>query len=79
MLPIHKQTARVRTGGTVTVVVPEGYEGWTVSVSVTPQNAPDSGSGILDYLESLPKQTARQHDWAERDREFRAERDAWDR
>ena len=44
----------------------------------TPVGDPEP-AGILDFLDGLPAGTRTEQEWAEFEREFQAERNAWER
>jgi hypothetical protein len=70
----------VMPGKRVEFTAPELIEGETVELSVvlSSREAPAEGS-ILKFLESLPPGPRGYSSWEDLDREFQAERDAWDR
>ncbi len=84
MLPAYQSTTRVLPGGQITVTEPQLREGQLVQVIVMPgegdDHAPAPGAqGVLDFLNSLPKVERSAEYWEQREREFQAERDSWDR
>ncbi len=83
MLPAYQSTTRVLPDGQITVTEPNLREGQIVRVIVMPRDgepAPAPGApGVLDFLNSLPRVERSAEYWEEREREFQAERDSWDR
>ena len=83
MLPAYQSMTRVLPGGQITVTEPTLREGQLVEVIVMPRDGETAmaagGQGVLDFLNSLPKVERPAEYWEEREREFQAERDSWDR
>jgi hypothetical protein len=80
MRPEIHVTARVQPGGRVEVVAPELREGEEVEITIAPVQRPAAGDpGLLEFLKSLPPSRRTLAEWDEFDREFRKERDAWER
>jgi ABC-type thiamine transport system substrate-binding protein len=81
MTTVHRMTATVLPGGRIELTSPDLPEGRTVTVEVIVPDPPTSppGMGIADWFASLPPSTRTPEEWAEFERNFRAERDSWDR
>jgi len=76
--PLHIMTT-VLPGGCIRVESPELAPGQTVDVWVTPHpNGNEQRPTFLSYLKSLPSRRTVQ-EWEAFERDFSAERDAWDR
>jgi len=76
----------VLAGNRIEIPTPELPEGTAVEVTITAPEAseltppvPPAGQSLLDFFESLPPSERTLEEWDEFDREFRRERDAWDR
>jgi hypothetical protein len=86
MPPTLKLRATVLAGHRVEFTAPELPEGAEVEISVVlpavrgpmPASAPPAG-GVADYLASLPPISRSVEEWAAVERQFREERDSWDR
>jgi hypothetical protein len=79
--PIQVVT-RVLPGNRLEISSPDLKEGESVEVTIRPVAAAVSDKsqpGILDLLESFTPSRRTAEEWEEFDRQFRAERDAWDR
>jgi hypothetical protein len=80
MRPAIHTTTRVMPGGRIEVTAPEFVEGQAVEVIVVlPETAGEQPDGIATFLNSLPDRKRDAAYWEEREREFKAERDSWDR
>jgi hypothetical protein len=84
------QTLRMKTqvlaGSRIELIAPGLPEGATVDITIEanpalipPENARGGEQSLLDFLESLPPSDRTLEEWAEFDRQFRRERDEWDR
>ena len=79
-------TTRVLPGKRIELTAPELLEGEEVDVLVAlprgfippPMQSGDT-QGVWDYIQSLTPVHHTPKEWEELDREFRAERDSWDR
>ncbi len=79
--PIQMVT-RVLPGNRLEISSPELREGESVEVTIRPVTSGAQSKptvGILDLLESFTPSHRTPEEWEEFDRQFRAERDAWDR
>ncbi len=80
-----RTTTRVLPGGQVTVTDPELKEGETVDVIVLPSNStvvkssPVEAGAAAEFFASLPASKRTPAEWEEFDRQFRRDRDEWDR
>jgi hypothetical protein len=72
-------TTRVLPGNRVEVVSPLLREGDDVEVTVVVPSRPPAQADILTFLDSLPPNRRSAEEWADYDREFQRERDAWDK
>jgi hypothetical protein len=79
MRPVIHTTARVLPGGRVEVTAPEFVEGQAVEVIVLLPEGTAERPGIATFLNSLPDRNRDAAYWEERERDFKAERDSWDR
>lgn len=80
---IQKST-RVLAVGRIEVDAPELAEGTTVQVIIAASDsrttsASESQQSLADFLRSLPPSKRTLEEWEQFDREFRQERDSWDR
>lgn len=77
-----KVKTRVLPGHRVEFMAPELDEGSEIEV-IALQSGPAATEqprvSLLELLQSFPKRPLTDAEWAERDREFQAERDSWDR
>jgi hypothetical protein len=73
-------TARVQSGNKTEIIAPELNEGQDVDVFLIPR-PPETHSrrSVLEFLDSLPPGPRSAPTWAEIERQFQEERDAWDR
>lgn len=80
MAKAYKMNATVLPGHRIEITAPEVAVGRTVEVIVVEEStaalAPTRGRAFLD---SLPRIHHTEEEWVEIDRQFQAERDAWDR
>ena len=78
-----KLTARVMAGHRVEFTAPELSEGEVVELIVLRSNDPSAGAfqyqSAWEYLQSLPRVERTAEEWDEIEREFRDQRDSWDR
>lgn len=72
-MTVQKRTT-VLPGNRIELHVPEFEVGETVSVRI---DVPVSQK-MLDFLRSLPPSQRTEEEWDQFDKDFRAERDAWD-
>jgi hypothetical protein len=74
-------TTRVLPGRRIEISAAELREGQDVEVTIeTVELAKHSPrKGILDFINTLPPSTKSAEEWAEFEKEFRQERDSWDR
>ena len=81
MRPLIHMKLRVLAGNQIQLSVPQVREGDEVEVIVgVPEEAPGAGrTDIITFLNSLPPGPRSAASWEEFEREFREERDAWDR
>jgi len=82
MKPTLHTTTRVLPGNRIELTAPELQEGQAVEVIVIPLPRPageTAAPGILDFLDSLPNRNRSEEYWEQRERDFQAERDSWDR
>jgi hypothetical protein len=77
-----KREWRLRTtvlpGHRIKCTVPDLPEGATVEIVVRRADGAPTRGGVLDFLDSLPAGPRSYPTWAEFERAFRQERDAWD-
>lgn len=80
MSTVIRTTATVLPGGRIELAAPGLPEGRTVTVEVTVTDpaAPPAPVGIADWIASLPP-TKTPEEWEQFERDFRAERDSWER
>jgi hypothetical protein len=75
---LHK-TARVQSGSKIEITAPELKEGEHVDVFLIPRpSATEPRRSVLEFLDSLPPGPRSAPSWAELERQFHEERDAWD-
>lgn len=80
MRPELHVTTRVLPGGRVEVVAPQLREGEEVEVTIAlPEQRAPGDPGLLEFLNSLPSGPRSAATWEEVERQFREERDAWER
>jgi hypothetical protein len=73
-------TARVQPGNKIEITAPELNEGQDVDVFLIPRPSElPSRRSVLEFLDALPPGPRSAPTWDEIDRQFQAERDAWDR
>jgi hypothetical protein len=73
-------TARVQPGNKVEITVPELKEGQEVDVFLIPRpSEPPPRRSVLEFLDSLPPGPRSAPTWDQIERQFQAERGAWDR
>ena len=73
-------TARVQTGSKIEITAPELKEGQDVDVFLIPRPpATEPRPSVVKFLDSLPPGPRGAPTWDELERQFREERDAWDR
>jgi hypothetical protein len=80
MTELHLLT-KVLPGNRIEVTNPQLNEGDQVEVivKVAPKAQVNQHSTVLDFLDSLPPGPRSASTWAEVERQFREERDSWDR
>ena len=77
--PLHIST-RVLAGHRVEIMDPALQVGQSVDVYVVPRRpARVSRASILEFLDALPDGPRSAESWDEIERQFREERDSWDR
>ena len=77
-----RRTTTVRPDQRIEVATPELAEGDRVEVIVLrtePAGSPKGTLGVWDWLRSLPPVERTAEEWAEVERELRADRDTWER
>ncbi len=80
MKPALHATTTVLPGKKIEVDATELREGQAVDVFVIVRSdEPRNQPSLADFLESLPPSNRTKQEWDEFEREFQAERDAWDR
>jgi hypothetical protein len=73
-------TARVQPGNKIEITAPELTEGQEVDVFLIPRpSVTNPHRSVLEFLDSLPPGPRSATTWDEIERQFRQERDAWDR
>lgn len=79
-MTIRTQTT-VLSGNRIEIANPNLPEGQRVAVTIDVPSvtARESGHKLIEFLKSLPPNRRTPAEWEEYDRQFRAERDAWER
>lgn len=74
-------TARVQSGNRIEITAPELKEGQDVDVFLIPRPSATyhPRRSVLEFLDSLPPGPRSAPTWDEIERQFQAERDAWER
>ncbi len=73
-------TARVQSGNKIEITAPELKEGQDVDIFLIPRPSPTHRHrSVLEFLDSLPAGPRSAPTWDGIERQFKEERDAWDR
>jgi hypothetical protein len=72
-------TAVVQKGHRIELVDPTLPEGQSVLIHVMLAGSAANRSSLSEFIRSLPPGTRTEAEWVEFDRQFRLDRDAWDR
>lgn len=84
MRPELHVTTRVLAGGRVEIASPDLQEGQAVEVIVKaaqpaePSTSQPATQSLVDLMRSFTPSKRTEEEWIEYDRQFQAERDAWD-
>jgi hypothetical protein len=78
MAAAKRITTTVLPGGRVEIQTPDLAVGQSVDIVVIPRSTLEQRKSFYSYLHSLPSRRT-PAEWEQFEREFHAERDAWDR